>query len=214
MRHKAKDLLRASLSVHLPFVWRTCVAMSRTAREAEVAVRQIVEQAKEASTLWSDADAATRWFRHHTILLLRDVAAPTGARDDPLLHSASSVQQKATLAAFRKLPRQQQEALLLGDAAGLTNRQVGVAMDCSVTAAEGHRRAAREALVQLQEDAIGQLARAYEAIDVPSRFSVDLKNDKAPRTPLLKTVSRWLLFVVMLGSVVLAAYILATRVEI
>ncbi|MEM7807103.1 MAG: hypothetical protein AAF561_03220 [Planctomycetota bacterium] len=214
MPHTPRELLKGSLSTHLPFIWRLAVAFTPTQNDATRVLRHITRLAGEASLEWTDMDEATRWLRHHTILELRDADKPD--RDDPLTRDDDSPSHRATIAAFRKLPRQQQEATLLSAGASLTDRQIGIAMDCSVTAASGHRTAAIDALKVLSgssETPLRQLAHAFGRIDVPGSFVVEIEQ-QVDRIGWWRTVWPWIALVGLLLVVAVATWLILTRIEI
>src|SRR4051794_6984610 len=78
--------------------------------------RFVMLQAFSQLGLWRGADAAERWFIHHTLLTSRRAARhPADIAGDLLAVNAESpdAQYLAFLRALRKLPFQQREALLL-----------------------------------------------------------------------------------------------------
>jgi DNA-directed RNA polymerase specialized sigma24 family protein len=195
------------------FIWRMAVALSRDEAAAKRAMAKVIRLAETASEQWVEPTQAAAWFRRHTIQVLREQPLPTVA-NEPLRHESA----KPILAAVRKLPRQQQEALFLTLGENLADRPLGVAMDCSVAAAQSHLAAGRRELDALAADVDPQwqakVRAAYLAIEVPQ--SIVFK--AAPR---LRRSQRWakrllqwvalLVIVAMLGA---AAWLLLTRLEV
>src|SRR5262249_52624125 len=93
-----------------------------------------------------DAAAPWRWFLHHGILNLRRRGPSPGP--DPLVQYSADKQVPfvAFVTALRKLPQQQIEAFILRHGESMKDRELAVAMDCSVTAATTHLAAAEGSL--------------------------------------------------------------------
>ena len=137
-------------------------------------------------------DAASRWFAHHTVLASREWPWSGG----------NATPGTALLAA---LPPQQREALILAHLERFDVRQLAVAMDCSLHAAERHLAAAKAAVVNAgltAESALAlpaanlanrstenspQAAAATSALDVGATYSCGADNRSIDRTftPLL-----------------------------
>jgi hypothetical protein len=109
-------------------------------------------QSLEAVHKFRDADDAQRWFLHHTVLegrqhvgrINRDVLLAADDRTDDWF--------SAFVGAFRHLPIQQREAIILHYCEHLNERYLGIAMDCSMDAAATHLSAAKNQLAALAGD--------------------------------------------------------------
>lgn len=118
---------------------------------------------------WHDPSSPENWFYHHAVLTTRsaNLPAPEDPLADPLvLHGRPDLPEYvAFIRALRLLPQQQREAFILHHGERLNSRMLGVAMDCSMQAAETHLHAASEALRSVSGADIDPLAarltRAY-----------------------------------------------------
>jgi DNA-directed RNA polymerase specialized sigma24 family protein len=121
---------------------------------------------------WVDPSTAENWFCHHAVLTTRsaNVPPPPDPLQDPLvLHGpADQPAYAAFVRALRLLPPQQREAFILHHGERLNPRMLGVAMDCSMQAAETHLKAATETLQTVSEGTVESMAagltRAYAAL--------------------------------------------------
>lgn len=178
----------------------------------------VVDHAQSAAETWTDDAQADRWFPRHTVQTLRDQPLPSATLSpaDPLASDAD-VPTNAAVAALRKLNRQQQEALLLSRGAGLTDRQLGIAMDCSMTAATTHREAALRALREVADNDVGQwlqrIAAAYSRIDLPADYAVRLKK-RTVRRRWVATTLQWIGLGLLLCLIAAVMWLLLARVEV
>lgn len=118
---------------------------------ARAGIDTLVRSAMRALPGFADSAAPQRWFRHHAVLTAREYARTT--TDDPAIFTPAESARPAELPAFikaiRALDPQQQEAFLLHYGLLLGPRAIGIAMDCSTTAAGNHLAAAERAIKPL-----------------------------------------------------------------
>ncbi len=132
----------------------------------------LVRRSIELLERWRDTSSPENWFYHHAVLNTRTVdAVPADPNQDPLvLHTPAAADPAyvAFVRALRHLPVQQREAFILHHGERLNTRLLGVAMDCSMQAAETHLRAATDALQTVSQGAVerqaGVMAGAYAAM--------------------------------------------------
>ena len=123
---------------------------------------------------WVDPSTPENWFYHHAVLTTRsaNVPPPADPLRDPLVVHGPADQPPAYVAfvrALRLLPPQQREAVILHHGERLNPRMLGVAMDCSMQAADTHLKAATDALQTVSEGGnvepfAASLTRAYAAL--------------------------------------------------
>jgi DNA-directed RNA polymerase specialized sigma24 family protein len=133
-------------------VMRLSLALCGEERLGRKSARRVMRQSLEAVHKFRDADDAQRWFLHHTVLesrqhvgrIRRDVLLAADERTDDWF--------SAFVGAFRHLPIQQREAIILHYGEHLNERYLGIAMDCSMDAAATHLSAAKNQLAALAGD--------------------------------------------------------------
>jgi DNA-directed RNA polymerase specialized sigma24 family protein len=163
------------LEFHAPRVQRLAMGLCGQPRTGRKVTRIVMRQALAALPKLRDADSVDRWFTHRTVLETRQHTGQTSAevlrdssprRDPPYL---------AFVQAFRVLPIQQREALLLTHGEHLNPRYVGVAMDCSADAAANHLRAATQHLQAIAggqfPELLAALAQAYQQLAPPPQVA-------------------------------------------
>jgi DNA-directed RNA polymerase specialized sigma24 family protein len=152
--------VEALLADALQLVWRTGAALSGREDVARGIARFVLLQSASQIRNWRDAEAAGRWFMHHTVLTARRaVKHQPGARQEILARRGDDAAYIAFVRALRGLPMQPREAFILHYGQGLAMRQLGIAMDCSTQAAELHLRTATESLRPIAGDAFESLCR-------------------------------------------------------
>ncbi len=189
------DALSAILCTMYPFVSRIAIAVSGGTETGLGLVKVLLNRSLEAAPKWQDESAPWRWFIHHLILGLRERPTPKGV--DPLLQFAAGkdVPYAAFLKAIRKLPPQQIEAFVLRHGEGMDDRQLAIAMDCSVTAATNHLTAAEGVLKLVASDGFGQRMEEFKA--AYNNLSPDPERVKQYITALVRnyvvprTAARW-----------------------
>lgn len=159
------DLLAAAY----PAVYRMAYALAGRPDVGHGIVHFVTAQAARRIDQWRDADAAQRWFYHHTVLTGRRAAHhQPEAMNDLLLRGAADARYLAFLRALRGLSQQQREAFILNHGEHLNTRFLAVAMDCSTHAAEMHLAAADQALRKMSGDVyeamVTRLSHAYSAL--------------------------------------------------
>lgn len=137
------------LQAHYPLVLRLARALSGREDVAEGVVRFVLARGARLAGKWKETDDAGRWFLHHTVLTVRRAAQhqPEPAKD--LLAKGAPAHWVAFVKSIRSLPPQQREAVLLHHGENLNQRYLGVAMDCSTTAAQTHLQAGEKALREM-----------------------------------------------------------------
>jgi DNA-directed RNA polymerase specialized sigma24 family protein len=104
------------------------------------AIKHLTVTSMKALPKWVEPTEPRRWFRHHAVLVAREL--PTVGRDDPTIFAPPGAALPEGFAAFiravRSLHPQQQEAFLLHHGLAFSTRDLGIAMDCSTTAASTH----------------------------------------------------------------------------
>lgn len=219
----------AVMAEHLPQVWRMAVNLAGSEQRGREVVRRVMEQAQPAMETWERLDEPPRWFRHHTILALRQLGDPPfDPEHDPLVQHAPPTLAKAAayramVAALRKRPHQQREAFLLHHGENFDARQLGIAMDCSVEAAGVHLKGAAEALHPLAGSEYPQLLKAmreaYAQATPPANVAVRYKRRWVSRPWRRRLVAAglfigWAMLLAIVGAIVVAVWFLKDRVEI
>jgi DNA-directed RNA polymerase specialized sigma24 family protein len=147
-------------------VWRLSHAMIGKAQPARKVVEQVFRKSLRVMPTWRPGVAPANWFYHHALLSSRMATEPPPpVKDDLLVISASNPTPDylAFIGAVRHLPIQQREAFLLHHGEKLNERQLGVAMDSSTTAAANHLRAATATLDTVTSGKAAELAAALSA---------------------------------------------------
>ena len=135
-----------------PTVMRLSLALCGEGRLGRKSARRVMSQSLAAVHKFRDADDAQRWFLHHTVLESRH---HVGRIDRNVLLAADDRTDdwfSAFVGAFRHLPIQQREAIVLHYCEYLNERYLGIAMDCSTDAAATHLTAAKNQLAALAGD--------------------------------------------------------------
>lgn len=175
---RARRADRAAVEIILtesfPAVHRIALALTGDPRAANIVVRHVLRRAVQVLPRWRRGITPENWFNHHTLLVAREVAARlTTSSEDPLVANGPEAVPAyvAFIRALRGLPRQQMEAFVLNHGEKLNSRLLGVAMDCSASAAGTHLLAATDALRtisgQSYEELVPALERAYGALSPP-----------------------------------------------
>ncbi|HEX8325334.1 MAG TPA: sigma factor-like helix-turn-helix DNA-binding protein [Tepidisphaeraceae bacterium] len=136
----------------LPPCGRLAATLCGDDRGAARALQRLVDRSVDQLRSSRDSGEAGRWFMHQTVLLTREQPQPTNIDDDTLMAGVGGpdvVAYRALIAGLRKLPRQQQEALLLRHAEDWNTRLCAVAMDCSTQAVQTHLDEATRQLTPL-----------------------------------------------------------------
>ena len=210
------------LSAFYPGVYRVAAALTGRRDVARKIARHILARGLELLPKWVEPGAPDRWFRHHTLLLARRVKlGPPPTNADALVTAARDADQGnvpmpflAFVVALRQMPRQQAEAYLLHHGEGLPVRAVGVAMDCSQTAAAQHLDTADRTMRAIAGGDVGplsdRLVAAYRSLTPDGRIVVPAVAGamrRRRRRRLLRALS-----VVVIGAVLVAAAWVGWRV--
>jgi DNA-directed RNA polymerase specialized sigma24 family protein len=139
-------------------------ALHRISREltgeeerADQVVNNVFHNSLRVLPQWSSWGDPETWFYHQAVQAARRVSKGRPDSAEDLLVTALPADQRspayvAFVRGVRRLPPQQVEAFLLHHGERLNARLLGVAMDCSTTAAETHLKAADAALQPLAGD--------------------------------------------------------------
>ena len=211
--------MEALLAESYPSVCRIARAVAGEEHVAHYIVDLVLERSLRVLPTWRRGVIPENWFYHHTLLTARDFAAVNAVdpRRDPLVTQAAAASTDPGYVAFvralRGLPEQQAEAFLLNHGEMLNERLLGVAMDCSATAAEKHLAAASEALAAIagpqREAYTAALHRAYTSLTPQEGSGVREVRAFVRRTRrrhLLRRLMRWLLVLLVLGASAYAAW--------
>jgi DNA-directed RNA polymerase specialized sigma24 family protein len=211
--------MEALLAESYPSVYRIARAVAGEEHVAHHVVDLVLERSLRVLPTWRRGVIPENWFYHHTLLTARDFAAVNAvdARRDPLVTQAGPVSGDPGYVAFvralRALPAQQAEAFLLNHGEMLNERLLGVAMDCSATAAEKHLAAASEAMAAIAGPKLAEytaaLHRAYASLtpqDGSGVREVRAFVRRTRRRRFWRRLVRWLVVLVVLGAVLYAAW--------
>ena len=211
--------MEALLTESYPSISRIARAVSGDEGAADRVVNLVLERSLRVMPGWRQGVIPENWFYHHTLLTAREYAADHSAdpRRDPLVThagpAASDPGYVAFVRALRGLPQQQAEAFLLNHGEMLNERLLGVAMDCSATAAEKHLAAATGAMAAIG----GQQLEAYTAALHRAYASLTPEQDSGVREVrafvrhkrrgrLLRRLARLLLVLAVLGAAAYAGW--------
>jgi DNA-directed RNA polymerase specialized sigma24 family protein len=211
--------MEALLTESYPSVSRIARAVAGDERAADRVVDLVLERSLRVLPTWRQGVIPENWFYHHTLLTAREYAADHRAdpRHDPLVTHAGPAANDPGYVAFvralRGLPEQQAEAFLLNHGEMLNERLLGVAMDCSATAAEKHLAAASAAMAAIagakREDYTSALHRAYSSL-TPQEGSgvreVRAFVRRKLRRRFLRRLVRWVIVLLFLGALAYAGW--------
>lgn len=157
-RKGKRDALIELLAIHYPVVWRMATGLTGRADVGAGVAKFVMQRSLRVASNWKEEGAPTRWFHHHTVLTTRRTHKhPPDSSSDTFLRSGKDdAPYVAFIRALRLLPAQQREAFILSFGEKFGSRQLAIAMDCSIVAAENHLREASE---RLRELAAGQFQR-------------------------------------------------------
>ena len=163
-RRYQRNALETLLASACPAVSRMALGLSGRADVGRGITRFVMKQAVARVPRFRDADAAGRWFHHHTVLIARRAVrhAPS-PQEDVLTGTGPSPAYTAFIRALRSLPLQQREAFILYHGEELDLRNLAIAMDCSTRAAGLHLQAAEQALRPMAQDDYEALVREMRA---------------------------------------------------
>lgn len=173
-----RSAAEAVLAESYPAVYRMARGLTGREGAARQVVADVLGRSLRVLPSWRKGMTPENWFYHHTVLTARAAAgAPPAAREDLLTAGIpdAGAEYVAFINALRKLPPQQREAFVLHFGERLNDRLLGVAMDCSTSAARTHLQAATETLNDITGGRVGeagaQLGRAYTRLG-PSEQAV------------------------------------------
>ncbi len=203
---------------------RIAATLSGRRDVAEAVIDELHVRAARQLERWSSVEEASRWFMHHTIILVREYRKSIEPPDaDVLLADVGGpdvVQYKALIGAIRKLPEQQQEAFLLHHAHRWNARYCSIAMDCSTKAVETHLAEASRQLQPLcgqnYDALLGFLHQVHKAVplNLPDAPKIIAARIAAKRgVGLLTNVAGWLLILLIVTAIIAAVVVLGPRIE-
>ena len=194
-------------------VWRLSHAMIGKPKPARKVVEQVFRKSLRVMPTWRPGVSPTNWFYHHALLSSRLAIEPAPpVKEDLLVVSASNETPEylAFIGALRKLPIQQREAILLHHGEKLSDRQLGVAMDSSTTAAANHLRAATETLNTVTSGKAAELAAvlsaAYAKLEPTEKTVVPAIRQQVSRAIWRKRIRRLIRRLVLLALLGALAY--------
>lgn len=189
------------LEAYDPRVNRLALGLIGQHRLGRKVARIVMRQALEAIPKLRDLDAAERWFNHRTVLESRQ--HQSSSKEETLIDGSArnDLPYISFVRAFRTLPIQQREALLLTHGEKLNIRYVGVAMDCSTEAANNHLAAGTNSLKTIAGSEfiplLEALVAAYRALTPPPDVSRREIRKRVSRHLLPRRVKRAILILVL-----------------
>jgi DNA-directed RNA polymerase specialized sigma24 family protein len=165
-RRADRSAVEAILTESFPAVYRIANALISEPRIATAIIRHVLRRAVWVMPRWRKGITPENWFYHHTLLMAREASTRLGLPAVDVLVTAGldgSPAYVAFVRALRGLPRQQMEAFVLNHGEKLNSRLLGVAMDCSASAAGTHLLAATDAMRTIAGSSYQELVRALEA---------------------------------------------------
>jgi DNA-directed RNA polymerase specialized sigma24 family protein len=200
-----------------PAVHRIAHALTGNARTATLVTRHVLRRAVQVLPRWRRGITPENWFYHHTLLVAREASQRTPpAPEQDLLVTAGPGGRPAYVAfvrALRGLPRQQMEAFVLNHGEKLNSRLLGVAMDCSATAAATHLVAATDALRTISGQEFAELVpvleRAYATLTPPEtmvRSTVAQQVSAGMWASRMRRFARTLIFLIILAILACAIW--------
>lgn len=209
-RRAAEELL----SDVYPAVWRMAHGLTGGAKTGRKVVEEVFRTALRVMPTWGKGLSEHNWFYHHTIQAARQLSAhPPAVRDDVLvtIDPDPTPQYLAFISALRKLPFQQREAFILRHGEQFTERQLGIAMDSSTTAATLHLRAAAEALAGVSGEDLAaltsRLTSAYAKLSPSEKTVVPYVRAQVSRALWWRRVRRLIRRIIMLAILGGLAYL-------
>lgn len=210
-RRANRSAVEAILTESYPAVHRIAHALTGDPRTAAAVGRHILRRAVRVMPRWRRGITPENWFYHHTLLVAREAAAQAPPPDHDLLAATGPGARPAYVAfirALRGLPRQQMEAFVLNHGEKLNSRLLGVAMDCSASAAGTHLVAATEALRTISGSSYDQLVpaleRAYTTLTPPEtivRTTVARQASAGLWAMRLRRIVRWTITLLLLAAI-------------
>jgi DNA-directed RNA polymerase specialized sigma24 family protein len=176
--------------------------------QGQVIERVVMEQFSRNLRRWKEAEAAGRWFYHHTILEARRHPSPPPEPAQDLLAAPSpaDMQYLAFVRALRMLPRQQMEAFILHAGEKWPLRAMAISMDCSTSATDVHLKQAQEMLAGVAGEHFNDLKarfyKAYQALSpdmANSRPAIRYYARKGRKGSLIKTIFIGLVVMALTG---------------
>jgi DNA-directed RNA polymerase specialized sigma24 family protein len=208
-RKGKRDAVVELLAMHYGVVWRMATGLTGRADVGRGVVKFVMQRSLRAMSHWKEEGAPARWFHHHTVLTTRRTAKhrPDTVNDTFINHAAGDVQYAAFVRALRALPMQQREAFVLSTGEKFNTRQLAVAMDCSIVAADNHLREATERLRELAADKFdahaARMALAYQKLAPDEELAIQNLRKRVGRIVLPWIIRR--IFSAILALILLAA---------
>lgn len=206
--------VEALLTAVCPAVWRIAAGLTGSVRSGSAVAQTVLRQSVGVIPDWREGITPENWFFHHTVLATRSIEEDA-SEVDPLGggNAKLKVASRAFILALRGLPRQQREAFILHVGEHLNTRLLGIAMDCSASAAEVHLEAAQRALKSLAGENFDQMklqiATNYTSL-TPSHEKVAQivrrQASRGRRPAISRALARRFAFLIILLSIGLAGW--------
>ena len=209
-RKQDRRAVEQVLAESYPRIFRLACALTGDAKIAGRVVRAVLRRACRVIPGWRKGITPENWFFHHTLLTARE-ASPANPSHDALVDGAgaSDPEYVAFVRALRSLPRQQMEAFLIHEGERFNERLLGVAMDCSTSAAATHLNAATAALQSLApmhfQRLVAELRQAYSALTPPAAKITAMVRQEVGRAVWARRVRRLIRRVILLALLAGAA---------
>jgi DNA-directed RNA polymerase specialized sigma24 family protein len=212
-RRSDRSAVEAVLIDSYPAVYRMSHGLTGDARAGGIVARHVLRRAVHVMPRWRKGITPENWFYHHTLIVAREVAKTAPPPEHDLLVTAGPVGHPAYVAfvhALRGLPRQQLEAFLLNHGEKLNSRILGVAMDCSSSAAANHLAAATAALETIAGESFPSLVAArektYISLSPPERAVRAAVAAQAATALWRARIRRWFRRLIQLAILALIGY--------
>ena len=208
----------------LPGCARIATSLTGSTAAGKRVLKTVVDRAPDQLLASRDAEEATRWFTHQTVLLSREEKQPSGQFVDSLVSGVGGpdvVQYQALIAGLRKLPRQQQEAFILHNAQHWNVRLCSIAMDCSTEAVQTHLDEATRTLTPLVGHHLPALQKAMEQVHKTQPIDLPQSPRQIATMVLIRrswqktlVIAGWIALLVLIAVLVAAAIYVIPRIKL
>jgi len=215
--------IQSLLETQAKVVTRVAAGLCGTQRATGQVLRWVLQRALEHMETWVDEDQAAGWCWHHAVLASRRHASAGLRADQDLLIPPDfrlDPNYVAFVRAIRSLSRQQMEAFLLHAGESFNPRNLGIAMDCSIAAAQTHLSAAQQSLKATigpsLESMTDTLRKIYRSLAPNDRLVAQVRTYRArhqTKRTLRRAVSGLIVLAVLAGTA-LAAWWIWNNVEV
>jgi DNA-directed RNA polymerase specialized sigma24 family protein len=211
------------VSAHYSRICRLAISLCGEEKLGRAAVRKVLRKSIRFMPTWQDAQAASNWFLHYTILVSREKAGITlDPAHDCLTQRMDRppTQYVAFVRAVRLLEPSHREALLLALGEKLELRQAAIAMDSSTTAVAAHMESANKFLTPIAgqdfDILFTALARVYASLTPPQQ-TIQADMDWLGRKLRFRQIVRLIRLIIMLAllaTIAWAAWVLSHRIVV